>query len=351
MSINSIESEILGLISHAPKTEKSVAVPLAVRNFEDAARTGCPARIVSLTCANYETLLVKGKKVPVLHKELVWNDGGLRGGYVAAKEEIPEVLNRIQQCNIPLRHSIVLVDLGMADQLWGERAQEFHDLDENQIKLTLKNTVSDNVATLHSLVKTGMADRNLDPDVVRVVRLSAVLGGLKESGIDLEGVWNSIAQAMHAMIEVPNNHVAGLLRQGLKKDAAYLRYAWGMNDQDEIKTRVVDQTFALTAAIGYLLPKIEATVWDDAPVSRDQLVMLDTIPGPDNPGHTEFRMYNLPVPGISENDMYDSKGDFRKVPILRPLANRVLFSQPAVESPLINKTLGQMIKEANKFEI
>lgn len=351
MNINSIESAIHGLVSDSPKTEKSVAVPLAVRNFEDAAKTRCPVRVVSLTCANYETLPIKGKKVPVLHEELVWNDGDLRRGYVAAREEIPEVLRRLQQCKVPLRHSIVLVDLGMADQLWGERAQVFHSLSEGQIKLTLEKTVDDNVATLHSLVKTGLADRNLDPDIVRVVRLSAVLGGLNESGIDFEGVWNSITQAMHTMIEVPNNHVAGLLRQALKKDAAYLRYAWGMNDQDEIKTRVVDQTFALTAAIGYLLPEIEATVWDDAPVSRDQLVMLDTIPGPDNPGHTEFRMYNLPVPGINRNDMYDSKGDFRRVPILRPLANRVLFSQPAVESPLINKTLDQMADEAKKLGI
>ena len=349
MNINSIESEISNLISYAPKTEKSVAVPLAVRNFEDATRSGETARVISLTCANYETFLVGGKKIPVLHKELVWNGGNLRGGYVAAKEEIPEVLKRIQQCDVPLRHSIVLVDLGMADQLWGEKAQGFHGLDEGQIKLTLENTINDNVFTLHSLVKTGLADRNLDPDVVRVVRLSAVLDGLKESGVDFENFWDSIAQAMHSMIDVPHNHVAGLLRQALKKDAPYLRYAWGINNQDEIEKRVVDQTFALTAAIGYLLPEIEATVWGDTPVPRDKLIMLDTIPGPDNPGHTEFKMYNLTVPGIEGRDLYNSLGNLRVVPILRPLANRVLFSQQAKEAPITGKTLEQMAREANSL--
>lgn len=335
---------IHGLINNVPQLEKSEHIDIAATVLETARRTGKPARIISLTCANYETLEADGVgKVPILHKELIWNERGLRRGYVAAREELPAVLEVMAKNYIPIRHSVVLVDYGMTPQLWGKTAQKYLGLDETQIKNGINNTVDSNVNTLRKLERHGLANRGVDADVVRAVRLTEVAKSLEKHGVDFGGYWAAVTQAMYGLVNEPNHPVAGLIRRALKKDAPYLRQAWGMTSDQEIRTRVIDQTFALTAAVAHLLPEVEATIWDDEPVSRNELIMLDTIPGPANLGHTEFRMYNTHLTEITGEPL-------PPIPIIRPLKNTVLFSQPAVESSITGKTLEQMAREANIWD-
>ena len=131
------------------------------------------------------------------------------------------------------------------------------------------------------------------------------------------------------------------MRRAIDKDGRYLKDAWGMTDKLQVVTRVVDENFGLTSAIGDNLHEMMNALFATDLQDKGEVVMLDSIPGPQNPGHKEFYAYNLDHP---------EEGIHRpKTPILRPFHNLVLLSDFAREVPYLGKSSDVMMREANTF--
>lgn len=299
---------------------------------------GQPLPIISPICANYETLKIEGKRRPTIHSDLVWNWTGhslsLRKGYLLCHEEIPQRLKELNQvANIPINYLVVLVDYGMAETLFGPLNPDYHRLPQNKsIQQHINETLENNVSSIQTLINNGLTN---DQVKVTVARLSQLV-----NGTNFESDWLNWNQKLRSLLGTANNHWAGLIRKEIKKEGAYYRYAWGYTTDEQIQERVINQQYGLVAVFSEWLHRLHNQVYRQNLKDKDSLIMLDTIPGPNNPAHSEFQAYNLPYPD----------GQTRvPTPILRPFHNLVLLSDPAVSVPYLSKSMEQMIEEANEF--
>lgn len=289
--------------------------------------------IISMICANYETFTSNGKKRPTLHNEMVWTDRGLRKGYVLCHEEIPARLLQLQQTSQrSINHLIVLVDQGMADTLYTDLNPRVAQLDNISIGEDINETLDQNSQTIQALLNDSL---NPHPHIQTIVkRLTQIVSK------DFFTHWSFWNQQLRACILESNNRWAGRIRKDLTKDARYYKEVWGLNDQPTLEKRVIDQQYGLTAVIGDWLHLMHNSVFQQSLESKSDLILLDTIPGPDNPAHSEFIAYNADAPD----------GTFRdKTPILRPFYNLVLLSDSAIEVPYLDKSLDDMQNEANEL--
>lgn len=335
----------------APSTENFEYVELAVEKLVTAARTGKPVAIISPICANYETLRIHGKRHPTVHKEMILTDKGLRRGYVLLHEEIPYRLRELSNLGIPIEYLIILVDYGMSKQLFSHLNPDSSGRTEEELREYIDQVVGDNVQTIRKLVTHGVASLNWEAEnqpQIEVRRLTELVTQLRESlNFNFSDYWQSWNQLLRELYgnNTQNNRWASLIREAIKRDGRYLQEAWGITDPEEIKQRVIEDNFGLTAAFADCLHSFHNIVFAAQPHHpqlhhKGDVIILDTIPGPSNPGHKEFHAYNL----------YHTDGTRRPpTPILRPFWNLVLLSHHAVEVPYLGKSLEKMRSEAEKF--
>lgn len=331
-----INQLILSWQQEALSTEISEVPELAIKVVTDSVEKGQALPIISPICANYETIRIGDKRRPQIHSDLIWNDRGLRRGYLLCHEEIPHRLKQLKQVSgQPINYLVVVVDYGMAETLFTQLNPDYGRLPENvTIEQYIDNVLDDNTAQIKGLVTHGLAD---DQIKVTVARLSKLV-----NGTDFDKHWQGWNQNLRVLQEVPNNRWGGLIRREIKKEGNYYRYAWGYTTDEQILERVVDQQYGLVATFGEWLHQLHNQVYGQNLPDKGSLLMLDTIPGPNNPAHSEFQAYNLPYPDGQKR---------AQTPILRPFHNLVLLSDPAVEVPYLNKPLGQISEEANLFWI
>lgn len=311
----------------ALKTEKFENVDQAVAIIADPVVQPLP--IISLICANYETYMMNGQRRPTIHRELVWTDRGLRKGGVLLHEEIPYRLNELQIVSQrPVNHLVVLIDLGMAETLFSPLNPRTMELAGASIEADIDETINDNAVTMQTLINSGLHN---DQVAVQVKRLTHLVPD------DFYQEWDSWNQLLRQNL-TQRNFLSGRINQDLVKDAAYYKYAWGLTSQEELYKRVIDQQYGLAAVIGDYLSYLYNLAFQGTLGSKADLIMLDPIPGPNNPAHGEFIAYNVDRP--------DGKNR-QKTPILRPFNNLVLLSDPAVEVPYLNKSLETIMTELN----
>lgn len=295
-----------------------------------------PLSLISLMCANYETYKINGRKYPTLHRELIWHERGLRRGYVICHEEIPYRLVELQKATQkPINHLIVLVDQGMAETLFTPLNPRTQELNGVPLAEDIDQCLDQNTETIQKLLRHGLEaagnSRQISTNVVRLTRLATK---------EFYDQWNNWNQLLRQSISQTNHAWGGMIRRDLTKDARYYAETWGLETQEALYKRVIDQQYGLTAVIGDQLHLLHNSVFNQSLTSKSDLILLDAIPGPANPAHSEFIAYNLDRPG---------GGGRLKTPILRPFYNLVLFSDPAIEPTYLNKSLEQMIEEANEF--
>ncbi|MBI4136891.1 hypothetical protein HY469_02405 [Candidatus Roizmanbacteria bacterium] len=327
-------------------TERYEYVEGAASLLAQACYTGQPLTIVSPLCANYETMRIAGKKHPTLHPDMVWHDRGLRKGYVLLHEEIPARLAELNRAGIPLNYLIVIVDLGMNAVISSDNNPDLVGLPADDRKARISSIVSENAQTAASLVAHGLSQQDMDPAITlntAVHRLSSLVSPAHHSTNNgFVSLWNDWNGTLRGLIDKPNNRWGGLIREALEKDGRYFREAWGMETDEEILKWVVDCNFGLTAAVGDALPQFANSVYGHTTrvPNKGSVLLLDTIPGPHNPGHREFFAYNLDHPYGQERP---------RTPVVRPFHNLVLLSDPAREVPYLPKSLEEMQDEANQF--
>ena len=318
-------------------TEKTENLDNAIKIIIDASQNNKVIPIISPICANYETIKLDGKRRPQIHNDMVWSDRGLRRGYLLCHEEIPHRLKQLQQISgQPLNYLVVLVDYGMAETLFGPLNLDYDLLPQGTtIQQYIDEVLNENVAKVKYLINHGLNGN--DKIQVTVSRLSKLA-----ANTDFDNEWLAWNQKLRALLEVQNNQWAGLIRREVKKEGNYYRYAWGYTTDEQIQNRVIDQQYGLVATFGEWLHQLHNQVYSQNLQDKGSLIMLDTIPGPNNPAHSEFQAYNLPYPDGQKRAL---------TPILRPFHNLVLLSDPAIEAPYLNKTLSQIKDEANLFNV
>lgn len=316
-------------------TEKFEGLELAINVVTDSMEKGQAIPIISPICANYETIKIDDKRRPQIHNDMIWNERGLRRGYLLCHEEIPHWLKQLQQVSgQPINYLVVLVDYGMAETLFGPLNPDYDRLLKGAtIQQYIDEVLNQNVATVQSLINHGLnGNEKVSVTVSRLSKLAI--------NTDFDNLWHGWNQKLRALLGVPNNHWAGLIRREVKKENSYYRYAWGFTTEEQILQRVLDQQYGLVAAYGEWLPQLHNQVYSQNLPDKGSLLMLDTIPGPNNPAHSEFQAYNLPYPDGQRRT---------QTPILRPFHNLVLLSDPAIEVPYLNKYLDQIKEEADLF--
>lgn len=306
-----------------------LAVQLMAENLHS------PLPLISLICANYETYKINGRRRPTLHREMIWQDRGLRRGYVLCHEEIPYRLSELQiTCYRPINHLIVLVDLGMAETLFSDLNPKTAELSGTTIEEDINLTLNSNAQTIQALIDHGLKQKNQPNVNTKVIRLTQI------APPEFYQHWDYWNQLLRESISKLNNPWGGMIRRDLEKDARYYAETWGLETQEALYKRVIDQQYGLTGVIGAWIHQFHNSIYCQGLENKSKLILLDTIPGPDNPAHTEFMAYNLDAPVGYER---------QKTPILRPLYNLVLLSNPAIQPAYLNKSLDCMIEEANEF--
>ncbi|PIU74758.1 MAG: hypothetical protein COS76_04400 [Candidatus Portnoybacteria bacterium CG06_land_8_20_14_3_00_39_12] len=324
--------------TEALPAEKTEHLIQAVKVITDASQDNTAIPIISPICANYETLRIGGKRRPTIHSDLVWNWTGhslsLRKGYLLCHEEIPHRLSKLQKISgQTVNYLVVLVDYGMAETLFGPLNPDYYRLPQNKsIQQHIDETLENNVATIQTLINHGLANEQVK---VTVAKLSQLV-----SGTNFESDWSNWNQKLRSLLKTPNNHWGGLIRREIKKERRYYEYAWGLTTEEQLFQRVIDQQYGLVAIFADWLHQFHNSVYSQGLKDKGSLLLLDTIPGPDNPAHSEFQAYNLDYPDGTERV---------KTPILRPFHNLVLLSDPAVSAPYLNKSLEQIMAEVNEF--
>jgi len=263
---------------------------------------------------------------------------GLRKGYVLCHEEIPYRLRELHQASQkPIDHLVILVDLGMADPLFTDLNPRVDELPPDiSLEDDIDQTLTRNTSTIHQLVTHGINAQDDSTSMItsKTIRLTQLVNA------DFIQAWEEWNQLLKNCLKLQNNTWAGHIRRNLKKDAVYYQYAWGIDSEETLQKRVIDQAYGLTAVIGDWLPFLHNQAFNLHLESKQDLVMLDTIPGPKNPAHTEFIAYNADYPNGDER---------HKTPILRPFHNLVLLSDPAIKVPYLEKNMDTMIEEANEL--
>ncbi len=320
----------------------------AVRILTQAAESGIPAPLVSPICANYETYQIDGVRRPTVHNEMVWDSSGygLRRGYVLLHEELPSRLLDLNLLGIPFNLGIVLVDVGMSEQLFSPLNLDHRGRSAEELKEHIRLTTCRNVETITNLLSHGLSQRSFNGDIpmsTKVVKLTDIVAH-PESKVQVDGFyhhwdwWNS---QLRGIMAEGDNRWAGLLRTTVEADGSWLQYAWGgYTTREEIIQRVVDENFGLVAATGDHLQDFSNTLFGTKLTHKGDVVMLDTIPGPLNPGHKEFYAYNLDYP---------DGGSRPRTSILRPFHNLVLLSDGAVKVPYLGKSLETIADEASEY--
>jgi len=319
-------------------TEKAKYLSQAVKVITTASQNNTAIPIISPICANYETVRIGTQRRPTIHKDLIWqwsnNSLLLRKGYLLCHEEIPFRLNQLNQLTgLPINYLVVLVDYGMAETLFGPLNPDFNRLPVGKsISQHIDEVLENNVSQIKTFIHHGVHN---DQIKITVARLSQLV-----NGTDFDSDWLNWNQKLRSLLNTPNNRWAGAIRREIVKESKYYRYAWGYTTDEQILQRVVDQQYSLVAVFADWLHRLHNSVYSQSLKDKGSLLMLDTIPGPNNPAHSEFQAYNLPYPN----------GQTRvPTPILRPFHNLVLLSDPAVSVPYLYKSMEQMIEEANDF--
>lgn len=321
-------------------TEKAKYLSQAVKVITTASQNNTAIPIISPICANYETIRIQGKRRPTIHSEMIWHDRGLthcglRRGYLLCHEEIPHRLKQLQQISDqPINYLVVLVDYGMAETLFSQLNPDCDHLPPSKtIQQHIDETLEKNVATIQALITHDLSENKINVTVSRLSKLVA--------NTNFETEWQAWNQNLRSLLLTPNNRWAGSIRREVKKEGKYYRYAWGYTTDEQILQRIIDQQYGLVAVFADWLHQLHNFVYSQSLKDKGSLLMLDTIPGPNNPAHSEFQAYNLAYPD----------GQIRiPTPILRPFHNLVLLSDPAIEVPYLNKSLDQIVKEANNYD-
>ncbi|OGY21414.1 MAG: hypothetical protein A3A65_00065 [Candidatus Chisholmbacteria bacterium RIFCSPLOWO2_01_FULL_49_14] len=330
------------------KSERFEYQDVATLQLSKARLTGQAVNIVTPICGNYETFRISGKRCPTIHTDLVWSDKGLRRGYVLLHEEIPHRLTELCRLGIPIHYALVLIDLGVSDQLLSDQNPDPAMAKLNSLQARrqyLQEMLNLNVSTMRSLLTHGLEQHGNSGSTlldVSVEKLTNLVGRMRVNGNqNLLEYWNGWNHRLRGTLIDPESHWGGLMRRAIDKDGRYLKDAWGMTDKLQVVTRVVDENFGLTSAIGDNLHEMMNALFATDLQDKGEVVMLDSIPGPQNPGHKEFYAYNLDHP---------EEGIHRpKTPILRPFHNLVLLSDFAREVPYLGKSSDVMMREANTF--
>jgi|GEM_PF-6600524 len=316
-------------------SERNENVNIAVEIVLNCLTRREPIPIFSPICANYETYYIDGKPRPALHNEMVWTDRGLRRGYVLLHEEIPLRLEElVSTAGGGINYLMVLVDVGMAPTLFSPQNFDYEKLPEGvSIEQYIEHMLNLNITQIKKLLAHGIQVRGISDRVkIDVRKLSEIID---ENFLNHWNSWNDFIYSCLAS-EEGDLKLRGIIDSVLRNQYAYYRNVWGL-DEEGVKTRIVEQCFGLTAAIGDYIPFFYSGCYG---VPFQQVIMLDTIPGPKNPAHEEFMMYNYP------SLTPDGRKRFN-LPILRPFRNLVLLSQPAV--PIPGKSLDEMIEEVNSY--
>lgn len=243
---------------------------------------------------------------------------------------------------------VVIVDLGMSNQLLTDQNPDFEMMritEHEERKAHVESTVRKNRDSMLALLNHGLMCRNQLPTaqtnlVVEQLSDLVQLTG-SHAGQQFDEHWTSWNHRLRRISQDDHNSWGGLIRRAIDKDGRYLQEAWGMSNHDDIVRRVIDENFGLAAAFGEWLHILVNTAFGTELQHKGEVIILDTIPGPQNPGHKEFYAYNLDNP--------ETHHARPKTPILRPFHNLVLLSSPAREVPYLQKSLGTMMSEANAY--
>jgi len=316
--------------------EKSENVNRAVEIVLSCVASGKPIPIVSPICANYETYYIGGKPRPCLHNEMVWTDRGLRRGYVLLHEEIPWRLEQLAfTAGVGINYLMILVDIGMAPTLFGPQNFDYDRIPKGlSIDQHIERMLESNVKKIKELLAHGIEVRGISDRVkIAVRRLTRIID---QNFLNHWNSWNNFIYSCLAS-EEGDLKLRRIIDSVMRNQSAYYRNVWGL-DKEGVEKRIIEQCFGLTAAVGDYFPFFYGSCYEGP---SQEVIMLDTIPGPKNPAHEEFIMYNYPP----------TKPDGSPrlcLPILRPFLNLVLLSQPAVSIPG-GKSLEEMIDEANNY--
>lgn len=305
-----------------------------------------PAAIVSPLCTNYETYRLDGQRYPTIHNEMIWQSNyGLRRGFLLLHEELPTRLAQLNAIGVPLQQVIVLVDEGMGDQLFTDRNPLAKGRNQDELRSHIDTIVEQNAADVATMIQHGLQQKTIDPRVtldVSVIRLSELIRIMKgnDANLDFQDHWQRWTTILKELFSAPNNRWAGLMRDEMRKDRRYITEVWGKVTETQLEKRIIDQSFALVATVAEYLHHFHNNTYQGNLQNKDQVVLLDLIPGPRNPAHREFEGYNLP---------YTDGKNRPQTPILRPFHNLALTSEPAVPVPYLGKDLDTLQEEANKY--
>lgn len=319
---------------------------VAARMIAEAMITGVPLALMSPICLNYETYRIRGQRRPTIHEDLIWTRDyrHLRKGYVLLHEEIPYRLSELNLLGVSINYLLVAVDLGMSEQLYTALNPSVQFVPVDELHAHIDNVANSNVATMAKLLNHGLQQQTINlgiPIQVKVLRLTTLVKSMKQMyGYDFISEWGRWNEALRRIVNTGNNRWGALIREAIRKDGCYLCEAWGYTTEDQVIERVVDENFGLTAAFAEAVHLFCACVYSCDIERRSQVVMLDTIPGPQNPGHKEFFAYNLAYPDGGERDVMG---------VLRPFHNLVLLSDIACKVPSLGIDPDLLIEQAEGF--
>lgn len=287
-----------------------------------------PSRLVTLICPNFEISRRNGQKMIEIHDSFIHDElGNLRRGY-AAMEEISAINKGLALAGKCAQHSIVIIDNAIQWQPEGTNS-----------------AINKGVSNLQKLVEIQLKNRSVNPENVKVSRLSELIPVMEANfGLKLNSIWEHTAQAMWELLDEPNNPIAGILRRELPKESRYLQTVWGVQSDKEAKESLIRDQYALTAILGKLIPFVHAANWDQAPTTRNKHVLFDAILGPkEDPHNAEYVLYNLSCKAL---DKALADFDNSPLPIIRAIKNVALWSERAMDAPIAGKTVEDMKKES-----